>query len=98
MIFLKHLLLIAPGTSQPYKQAYYKANHMKLLAQNHLAVLLFLPLFLSFMPTDYERSKNILKAVSFSNTLAIYSAYSVLTTIRLENVLGICTFSPDLPY
>ena len=48
MIFLKQLLLIAPGTSQLYKQAYFKANHMKLLAQNHLLVLLFLRLFLSF--------------------------------------------------
>ena len=27
MIFLKQLLLIAPGTSQLYKQAYFKANH-----------------------------------------------------------------------
>ena len=87
MIFLKQLLLIAPGTSQPYiKKAYYKANYMKLLAQNHLAVLLFLRLFLSFMPTDHERSQNILKAVSFSNTLAIYSTYSALTTIRLESM------------
>ena len=41
MIFLKQLLLIAPGTSQLYKQAYFKANHMKLLAQNHLLVLFF---------------------------------------------------------